>query len=222
MPVSARASRPSSSLATPRATSVSASRPPRRWPPPSALPSSSPSSASSPSVAATGVPTSVPPTPCPASRAASAVPSPSAYVQTQSLIQQGPSREGHNWLTQHLVAHPRPPWYRPRRLPRRQALPPARRCRGRLHLLRRLHQDPREHPQGHLRRRHQHLRLPHPQPLDRDQAPALASRGVRRHPSRGPEAVLSCIASRLRSKNRGLCGVTGAFSVFLFRFIWQI
>ena len=57
------------------------------------------------------------------------------------------------------TAHPRPPRHRPRRLPRRKTSPPTRRRRRRLHLLRRLHKNPRKHPQGHLRRRRQHIWL---------------------------------------------------------------
>ena len=77
VPVSVPASRLSSSLVTPTATSVSVSRPPRKSLPPSAPPSSLPSSTSSPSVADTGAPTLVSLTPFPSRSLASAVPSPS-------------------------------------------------------------------------------------------------------------------------------------------------
>lgn len=83
MPVSEPDSRPLSSLVTPRATSVSVSRPPRRLLPPSVPLSSLPSSASSPCDEVTGVPTLVSLTPCPARSLASAVPSPSVYVHQQ-------------------------------------------------------------------------------------------------------------------------------------------
>jgi len=77
VPVSARGSRPSSSLVTARAISVSASRPPRKSPPPSAPRSSLRSSPSCRFVVVTGVPTSVSRIRSPSRRAASAVPSPS-------------------------------------------------------------------------------------------------------------------------------------------------
>lgn len=63
----------------------------------------------------------------------------------------------HRTSTTHILpqhaAHPRSTGYRSRRLARRQASPPTCRCARRLHLIRRLHQDARKHPQGHLRRR---------------------------------------------------------------------
>lgn len=78
----------------------------------------------------------------------------------------------------YLIAYPRSPWYWPCCLPRRQALPPARRCRRRLHLFRWFHQDPREHPQGYLRCRLQHLRIPYPQLVEGDQAHPQSVGGV--------------------------------------------
>jgi len=75
VPANALASRQSSSSATQKATSVSASRPPKKSLQQSVLPSSSPSSPSFPSAAATGAPISVNHTPSlrknPASAAAS-------------------------------------------------------------------------------------------------------------------------------------------------------
>ena len=79
-PVNAPVSRPLSSLATPKATSGSASRPPKKSPRPSAPRLSLPNSACSPSAVDTGAPTSVTRTLCQPRRAASAVPSPFAYV----------------------------------------------------------------------------------------------------------------------------------------------
>lgn len=95
------------------------------------------------------------------------------------------------------TAYPCPPWYRYCRLPRCQAIPPARRCRGCLQFIRRFHQDPREHPQGHLHRRFQHLRLPDPQPVEGDQADQIPSGGVLRHPE-GRQAIL-------REETEGVC-----------------
>lgn len=78
----------------------------------------------------------------------------------------------------HSPAYPRPPRYLPRRLARRQAPAPARRYRGCLHLVVRLDQDPREHAQGHVRGRLQHIRFPHAQLVEGDQAHPLSSGGV--------------------------------------------
>ena len=75
-------------------------------------------------------------------------------------------------------AHPSSSRYRPRRIPSRQASPPTRRCRRHLHVLVRLDQDPREHPQGHLRRRRQHIRIPDPQPVEGDEAHQKSAGGV--------------------------------------------
>jgi hypothetical protein len=77
VPVSVPASRLSSSLVIPTATSVSVSRPPRKSLPPSAPPSSLPSLTSSPSVVVTGAPTLVSLTPFLSRSRASAVPLPS-------------------------------------------------------------------------------------------------------------------------------------------------
>lgn len=112
------------------------------------------------------------------------------------------SRAANVWC---FLADPRSPWYLPCRLPRCQASLAAGWYRGRLHLLFRLHQDPREHPEGHLRRYLQHLRLPDPQPVEGDQAHPLPSRGVRRYPAHR-EALLDwsheklwCLEGRLRA-----------------------
>jgi len=82
------------------------------------------------------------------------------------------------------AAYPRSPWYLPRRLSRCQASAPARRYRGCLHFVVRLDQDPREHPQGHLRGCLQHIRLPYAQPVEGDQADSQPSGGVRGYPER--------------------------------------
>jgi hypothetical protein len=92
-------------------------------------------------------------------------------------------------LTLISPAHPRSSRYWPRCLARRQASPPTGRRRRHLHLLFRLHQDPREHPQGHLRRRRQHIRIPHPQPVEGDQAHPESAGGVRRRPARREEIL---------------------------------
>lgn len=84
-PVNARVSRPSSSSETPKATSVSASRPQKKSPPPSVPPSSSPSSASSPCAVATGVPIWVSRTACRRKKAGNVVASQSEYVSSLLL-----------------------------------------------------------------------------------------------------------------------------------------
>ena len=119
-------------------------------------------------------------------------------------------RHGH--VTYTNSAHSRSPRYWSRCLPRRQASAPARRCPGRLHLLFRLHQDPREHPQGHLRRRLQHLRLPHPQPVEGDQAHQEPARGVQRRPE-GRQEVLSGFMSGARVDGFTFHGFLAIFKV---------
>ena len=83
------------------------------------------------------------------------------------------------------LAYPCPPWYPDRRFARRQAASTARRYRGRLHVLVRFDQDSREHPEGHLRRHLQHLRLPDAQPVEGDAAHPEPAGRVRRHPAGG-------------------------------------
>lgn len=97
-----------------------------------------------------------------------------------------------------FLAYPCPPWYWPRCLPRRQALPPARWCRGCLHLFRRFHQDSREHPQGYLRGRLQHLRLLDPLPLEGDQVDQESPGRVRGYPARW-QAILDGSGNGARS-----------------------
>ena len=69
----------------------------------------------------------------------------------------------------HRPSHPCAPRYRPCRIARRQASLAVGWCRRHLHSLVRIHQDPREHAQGHLRRRCQLIRLPHTKLMERDE-----------------------------------------------------
>jgi len=101
-------------------------------------------------------------------------------------------------------AHPRPPRYRSRRLARRQASSPARRCLGRLLCLVRQHQDAREHAQGHLCRHHQHLRLPDAQPLEGDQAHPIPARGVLGCSPRGQALLGSLLLTGCHQKGNDL------------------
>merc|ERR1711939_842274 len=55
---------------------------------------------------------------------------------------------------------------------------PTCRCRRHLHFLLRIHQDPREHPQGHLRRCRKHIRIPHTQLVEGDEAHPQSFGGV--------------------------------------------
>jgi hypothetical protein len=95
-------------------------------------------------------------------------------------------------------AHPRSSRHRPRGLPGRQAPPPTRRRRRHLHLLFRLDQDPREHPQGHLRRRRQHVRIPDPKPVEGDEAHPESPGGVRRRSACGEEVLDKTVVLRVR------------------------
>lgn len=88
-----------------------------------------------------------------------------------------------------LEAHPRAPRYLSRRLPSCQASPPARWYRGRLHIVRWLDQDAREHPEGHLRRHLQHLRIPDAQPVEGDEAHQEPPGGVCGYPAIGQEIL---------------------------------
>merc|ERR1712225_131202 len=74
--------------------------------------------------------------------------------------------------------YPSSPWYRSCRIPSRQASSPTCRCRRHLHFLLRIHQDPREHPQGHLRRCRKHIRIPHTQLVEGDEAHPQSFGGV--------------------------------------------
>ena len=56
-----------------------------------------------------------------------------------------------------LLAHPRPPRHRPRRLPGRQAPAPARGRPGRLHLFCRLDEDAGKYAEGDVRGGGQHV-----------------------------------------------------------------
>lgn len=128
VPVSVPASRPLSSLVTPRATSVSVSRPPRRLPPPSAPLSSLPSSLSSPSVVATGATTLVSLTPCPARSPASAVPSPSASFPLPAVPASLPlplSSASSSSLVLRMLTLPLPVPPRPLRTPSRPPSSPS-------------------------------------------------------------------------------------------------
>jgi len=90
-----------------------------------------------------------------------------------------------------LLAHSRSPWYRPCRLARRQASSPACWCPRCLHCLCWFHQDPREHPQGHLRCRVKLLRFLDTQSVEGDQADPQPVGGVQRR-SPGRKEVLDC------------------------------
>ena len=92
-------------------------------------------------------------------------------------------------LTLLSLAHPRPPRYRPSGFPSRQASPPTRRRPRRLHFLRRLYKDTREHPESHLRGRGQHVRFPNAEPVEGDEAQSKPAGGIRRRPE-GREEIL--------------------------------
>ena len=67
-------------------------------------------------------------------------------------------------------ADPRPPRHRPRRLSSREATPPTRRRPRRLHLLRRLHKNPRKHSESYIRGRGQYIWLPDAESVEGDGA----------------------------------------------------
>lgn len=112
------------------------------------------------------------------------------------------------------IAYPCSPWYRPGCLARCQASPPACWYRGCLHIVVRLNQDPREHPEGHFLGRFQHIRFPYPQPVEGDQAHQEPAGGVCRHPQ-GRQALLDVWDDGLN-----FLTVVGASLIWLSSFAW--